>query len=767
MVTFKNFVEAFKNDFGEQLRLKDYLLADTRIPWVSLYDHLALTGGLAAALAEELLRRGRTAAEVCGVDLPSSELRALACLCGLLHDLGKAQIGETEYRSHVQRGVECAQKWLAAKGVEERLREIILGAVARHHLRDEPQTLLEKLVCLADSYASAGDRPELARDHTASEFQRLAAETLRLEHELFGTDKPVCLLMGDTDAIKGYVYETSVLPEIRGASEILQDAEDRVHGRSAQRERERRADAEDRVRQLFRDKLVEEALIYCGGGGFLAVVPASQAEELKHEIERLYLNETKTATITVVSSDPIGYADIGRGLMPYDDAQVKALFGSGVVGDLLFSHFDALLKERAKRKNFGELVSALTARLQRQKRAKSVAPFLETLPVHRRCESCGKRAAETRDEVRGEWICAICDQKRKKGIGERRRFRDEFVDWAKKKREICVSGKLPEDLDTLAGSEGRIALLYADGNNMGDLLQLMPSPASYRHFSQVLEDATRDALFSAIVSVFGKERLEDASKPLPFEIIALGGDDIVVIVSARYGWALALRVLDEFERHEGIQKLQDELRERLGDSPRRPVALNLSAGLAIADVKYPVSFLFALAEGLLKEAKRLARETRTSTLCHLWLRAPVVSEQAKALLNSLYKREEHKPEGRILTGRPYTVKQAERLTELARALSALPAAQRRSLAEALEKGVYVSLNYALYQAARQKARGLQLWEAFEGLGMLFDSVQEGFWFWRRTDEGWKTALLDALELLELDAVLEPQREEHHAPSAAH
>ena len=728
-MTFKNLVEAFKNDFGEQLRLKDYLLADTRIPWVSLYDHLALTDGLAAAFAEELLRCGRTAAEMSGVEFTASELRALACLCGLLHDLGKARTGETEYRSHVQRGVECAQKWLAAKGVEERLREIILGAVAHHHLRDEPQTLPEKLVCLADSYASAGDRPELARAHTASEFQRLAAETLRLEHELFGPDKPVCLLMGDTDAIKGYVYETSVLPEIRGASEILQDAE-------------------DRVRQLFRDKLVEEALIYCGGGGFLAVVPASQAEELKHEIERLYLNETRTVTITVISSDPFGYADIGRGLMPYDDAQVKALSGSGVAGDLLFSHFEALLTDRTKRKNFGELVAALTGKLQQAKRAKSTAPFFETLPVHRRCESCGKRAAETRDEVQDEWICAICDQKREKGRGERRRFRDEFVDWAKKKREICVSGKLPEDLDTLAGSEGRIALLYADGNNMGDLLQLMPSPASYRHFSQVLENATREALFSAIISVFGEKQLTDSNKPLPFETIALGGDDIVVIVSAQYGWALALHVLEEFGRHVGVRKLQDELGECLGGSLRRSVALNLSAGLAIADVKYPVSFLFALVEGLLKEAKRLARETHTSLLCHLWLRAPVVSERAGTLLSSLYERE-----GLTLTARPYTVEQAKKLTELTRTLKKLPAAQRRSLAEAVEKGVHVSLNYALYQAARQKDRGVQLREVLNELGKLLDPATDGFWFWRRTDEGWKTALLDALELIELDAVL--------------
>jgi CRISPR-associated protein Cmr2 len=650
-------ITLFKSEFSEKLYRADYLLSDTRIPWVSLYDHLVLTAGFAAALAEELLQRGRVAVEICGIELSPSELRALARLCGLLHDLGKARIGETEYRFHVQRSVDYAREWLATKGVEEHLQEIILGVVARHHLRDGPQTILEKLVCLADSYASAGDRPELARAYTATEFQRLAEETLRMEQELFGTDKPICLLLGDTDAIKSYVYETSTLPEIRGASEILQELE-------------------GEVRELFAEKIAEEALIYCGGGGFLAIVPAGQAKELKQEVERLYLEKTGVATITVVSSDPLGYADIGRGRAPYDDAQVQALSGSGVAADLIYSHFEALLKDRTKRKNFGELVSALTGRLQQQKRAKATAPFLETLPIHRRCESCRKRAAETYDEVREEWICAICSQKRERGRGERREFVKEFVQWVRDSKRVEIPEKkpdgkprFPEDLDTLAGSDGRIALLYADGNNMGDLLQLMPSPASYRHFSQVLEQATRKALFSAMWDVFGEERLKDLNEPLPFEIIALGGDDIVVIVPARYGWALAVKVLEAFEHHRGIKKLQKELQERVGNVVHRPVSLSLSVGLAIADVKYPVSFLFSLAEGLLKEAKKLAREVHTSTLCHLWLRAPVISERAGALLSALYERQMM-----VLTARPYTAEQARKLTKLARSLEQLPKA---------------------------------------------------------------------------------------------
>jgi len=741
----QDLIRAFERLLPE-LEQAPYLLADTRIPSVSLYDHLALTAGLAVAMAGELRRRGLSAEQICGLSLPDGEFRALVRLCGLLHDIGKARLGETEYRLHVRRGVEYAQEWLAGYDLPDALRSVILGTIERHHLRDHPQSRLEKLICLADSYASAGDRPELARASTAAEFQRLSAETRSLEQELFGAEKPVCLLLGDADAIKGYVYETSALPEIRGASEILQELE-------------------QKVRTLFAERLCEEALIYCGGGGFLAIVPASQAGELKREIERLYLEKTRTATLTVVSSEPIGYADIGRGLAPYDDAQVRALSGSGVARDLLFSHFDALLTERTKRKNFGELVSGLTGRLQQEKRAKLTAPFLETLPIHRRCESCGKRAAERWDEVRDEWICAICHQKREKGRGERRGFRDEFVDWAAE-RGLTVSGNLPMDLDTLAGSDGRIALLYADGNNMGDLLQLMPSPASYRHFSRVLEKATQDALFSALLSVFGEERLKGTKEALPFEIIALGGDDIVVIVPAQYGWALALQVLHEFKRHEGIVQLEEELRQRLGDVLRHPVSLSLSAGLAIADVKYPVSFLLSLTEGLLKEAKRLAREAQTSTLCHLWLRAPIISESAKDLLESLYKR----PEGpRRLTARPYTLEQACRLTHIARQLAEMSAAPRRTLAEALEKGVHVSLNSALYQAARaREAVRQQLQRAFRELGALLNDSPnaQGMWFWRREQNTeWRTSLLDALELIELDAHRYPIPEASHEHTA--
>jgi len=551
----------------------------------------------------------------------------------------------------------------------------------------------------------------------------------------------VRLLLGDVDAIKTFVYETNALPEIRGGSEIL-------------------LELEGEVKQLIQQRYGANNLIYCGGGSFLAIVPDGDADALKREIERLYLKRTKTATITVVTSEPVDRANLERGISPHDGQTTRQLQGRGVAQDLIFSHFEAIVVERMKRKNFGEFVARLTGKLQEAKRRKEYTPFHETLSIHQRCQSCGKRAAESWDDVREEWLCGVCLKKRRKGREEKRDVLGRFRMWAQQKKGAEIVGKAPGDLDTMAAREGRIALLYADGNNMGDLLQRAESPELYRHISKALTVATEEALFEAIWSTFGQERLTDAGTPLPFEIIALGGDDVVVIVPASAGWTLAVSMLRKFECHPKIKSLLGEIRDE-----GREIHLNMSAGLAIADVKYPMRFLFDLTEGLLKEAKRLAREKQTGTLCHLWLRAPTVSEDAKELLDDLYMRNRDRTK-RCLTARPYMVNQARELLHLARDLLAIPASQRRALAEATEIGVHVSLNYALYQTtsmgSEEKKQTLR--DAFRKLGLLLDAGSlnaNGFWFWRRKNGIWQTALLDVLELIELGAHKYPITEVEH------
>ncbi len=51
-------LQEFERVILSELQESEYLYADTRIPWVSLYDHLALTAAFAVAMVAEMLKRG-------------------------------------------------------------------------------------------------------------------------------------------------------------------------------------------------------------------------------------------------------------------------------------------------------------------------------------------------------------------------------------------------------------------------------------------------------------------------------------------------------------------------------------------------------------------------------------------------------------------------------------------------------------------------------------------------------------------------------------
>lgn len=546
----------------------------------------------------------------------------------------------------------------------------------------------------------------------------------------FAPQDRVCLMMGDTDAIKAFVFETSILPEIRGGSEIL-------------------SSLEDEIPELIKKSFPHDAqLIYCGGGGFLAIVRDGKAEELKQRIEQLYYEKTTTATITVVYTQAIAYGELDSGLPLPVHGNLEQIQGNGIAKDLLASHFDAFnapVGQRRQRKNFGEWIAQLVSQMQRAKRQKSITPFVETLPIHRRCDSCGKRPSAVYERTRDEEICTVCWAKRRQGRNKWR-YVSKFECWLKKRGRGDLKFQVPESLSDISKT-GRIAVIYADGNNMGDLLQRVDKLELFKKVSETLETATHDALFSALADALDVP--DNGQLKAPFEIIALGGDDAIVVVPSNMGWDVARKLVSYFEEHPQIKELQQAL-------PRSPKRLTMSAGVAIADEKYPVGFLMGLAQGLLKKAKQRARQTYSGTICHLWLRAPIISESAELLLTSLYYKRLGNYECR-LTARPYTWQEADDLSRLADQLRAVPKSQRRALAEALERGLHVSLNYALYQAARHTDYKLQ--PIFAESRKLVESrhlnttMSNCFWVEVPDEEGktrhWETALLDALELVDL------------------
>ncbi len=539
------------------------------------------------------------------------------------------------------------------------------------------------------------------------------------------------LLAGDVDAIKEFVFETSSLPQIRGGSELLLECEEEIRGRL--------------------QKKHSYQVIYCGGGSFLLKAPRESVVEIKQAIERPYLDKTRVATITIVSEDSL-------------PAQTTTASADGWAGRIWKASQDAVAAGE-----FSRRVSALGARMRAAKTQKSCAPFYEAFPFGRRCDRCGKRMAAYADPLEPDkQLCSVCQIRDSKG---RRRDRQEVRGKFNQNFWEQCSGKgyqaeQPVDLDTLVreARRGYLAFLYADGNDIGRLLQKVRSEEEYQALSASLAQGTEQAVYGALQTVCYQALRRNET--WPFDIVNIGGDDVTLLIQAGYAWAVAVEFLERFE-----QEVNERVQKALGGSlPKGWAKITASCGIAIADVKYPIRYLERLATDLLKKAKKVAKADRdnpVSALNFLWLPTPVASESADPLL-AYYSRH---PAGDLpmeLTARPYTLEQARQLLGSVQKIAQWPRTLRHHWAEALERGVMVSVNAIHYDIARRSQEKREaMYQTLAQVGKMAAggsiSTEIPAPIWYQSTEGgktvWRTALLDALELAELQAMRPDVEEE--------
>jgi len=82
---------------------------------------------------------------------------------------------------------------------------------------------------------------------------------------------------------------------------------------------------------------------------------------------------------------------------------------------------------------------------------------------------------------------------------------------------------------------GHIAVIYADGNNMGNVVKNIETPFQHMYFSRALDRITKRCVYQSINEVMGNDAM--------FEAIALGGDDIFIIVRATEVWKSQTKLL--------------------------------------------------------------------------------------------------------------------------------------------------------------------------------------------------------------------------------
>ena len=536
------------------------------------------------------------------------------------------------------------------------------------------------------------------------------------------------LLHGDVDAIKEFVFETSSLPQIRGGSQLLLECEDEVT---------------KKIEKLGGKK------IYCSGGSFLFELPEDKVNDAREAIEDIYLNHTLTATVTIShESDPLPPAPASH---PHNGWSKR----------LWDAHQPTLQSG-----DFARRVAFLSAQVRRMKYQRSNSPFFEAIPFGKRCEACGKRVAvenvhryepEEQEQVEIVSLCVVCLQRHRTGVrSEAHTVRGRFnVRFYQKYRQCNLTARHPPDLDHLVKSARRnyVAFLYADGNDIGQLLQRVSSQEEFAALSQALREGTEQALFEALWEVCSEE-LQKVDRYWPFEIVNIGGDDVTLLIQAGYAWEVAIRFLERFEK-----EIKSRVTQNLGYWPQSwPQAVTASCGIAVADVKHPVRYLEYLANDLLRSAKREAKMVQAhpqSALTFLWLPTPIAAEKAEALM-SYYQRDINR-----LTARPYSLDRARKSIALVKEASRWPRSLRHRWGEMLDRGMWISLNMIYYDIARRSDQDrLQLTTFLSEVGEL--ATQQGYqtkapsslWqvYKKHSRVGWQTALLDILELAELRAM---------------
>ena len=366
------------------------------------------------------------------------------------------------------------------------------------------------------------------------------------------------VLSFDTDRIKDYVFATGSLSTIRGASAVL-DKLNRVE-----------------MPQIISQVAPESEKVFADGGSGMFQLDSSHVDAAIAAVEYLYRRKTDTASITGAS---IEYAD---------EQELKEQL-------VLLPYRIRTAKEKAPQ--FMGMVSS---------------SFMKT------CESCGiSYASKTFTGAEGtEYVCRACyikkieDRFLKKQIPNY--FSSDFEPDAGRAQPLWQHlssilkkqkyGGYPErqyldrpndfnDLGELSTPSGYIGLIVADGDGMGQILEQFKCRKEFSDFAKIVDQSLYEALSSAVI-----EHLQPPAgrNILPFDVLLLAGDDLVMVTRAQSALQVALQLVKDFSSF----------------SEQNGRRLKLSASVVIAHDRFPFRAAHKIAESGLRFAKQKAHELK-------------------------------------------------------------------------------------------------------------------------------------------------------------
>ncbi|PMB45312.1 type III-B CRISPR-associated protein Cas10/Cmr2 [Fischerella thermalis CCMEE 5205] len=673
----------------------------------------------------------------------------------------------------------------------------------KHNLsRTELSTLHQMRQALADERENESDRSHVVPDEMQhfvtlaqqlydidedykpkklSELPKKLSELKDKYLDLWNEDTPIGLVYGGATKIKKYIFEAAKLPDIRGASALL-DRINLVDLPAFFGDGQRSLSIEQWLDKNFPDlrkALIPELIIYSTGGSILAFCPAAFVDELANAIEKRYTDETLTANSCAVG-DTFKLLEFRFGLLQdkiedtfwfdqyeknQDNPIIKAYFDQSEVKDP-FERFQ-------NRKNFNELVGKLANQFKQRRNGNNLhkkerpsrcyPPIFETHPYVQRDESDRRSAIMRVEFPNNSFLSEPLARKRLVGEIAKRKSSHAWYDnanlewqpfdiwipsWVNKfeeflkkdnnqqlasryygkvdKKEVVEARSLRE-IASASTPSGFVAYIYADGNNMGGYIrQKIKTPQDYRLFSKDIFDATQESVYKALAEYLHPYQYTPDAKssrtnkePVwihPFEIITIGGDDVLLVVPADKGLEIAKMIGDQFEDilcntgRYSLEKTAPNLlahRYTTGNVPPSKCLLSMSTGVLITAQDTPIYYADKLVNQLLKSAKKYAKELKKDhkyyggTVDFLVMKAvTMISSNIKEFREQgLIKNKDGKSKLKLYAS-PYTLYELGGLIENVKAFkkAEFPRSQLYQIRSLLERGKRTAiLNYRYFR----------------------------------------------------------------------
>jgi hypothetical protein len=167
-------------------------------------------------------------------------------------------------------------------------------------------------------------------------------------------------------------------------------------------------------------------------------------------------------------------------------------------------------------------------------------------------------------------------------------------------KAVHLAGKVAYNISDITGQNDWIAIIHADGNGLGKVVQKVGKQKDvFRDFSQKLDLATKEAAnkaFTAIADKFKEKTI------IPIRPVVLSGDDMTVIIRGDLALDYANAFITAFE--ETTKKQIGEILKSQHVFAEEKDFLTACAGIAFIKSSYPFYYGYHLAEELCGQAKK-------------------------------------------------------------------------------------------------------------------------------------------------------------------